>query len=851
MPRPTMIIKATELYYNKQDIDLLLKVDTTNENYPNDEEKFITTEEQTKLRNLLKGAKYDSIQDCYKKLVEFQKKSYGDVSFGRNYPKAKVVSAQGIWKPIRDVLFDDKVVGFDIINSQPSILLQLCKRYAPFDRFEFLEKYEAERDQVRRELMEFYNLPKSTIKDFMIRLCFGGSVQNIYKTYQLQPHVFLDGFYNDTTKIKTETCHLFPNFDKAEKVYRYRKENDLLKNEYSSQANSAIATYLQDIEGSIMLTVYEAFKNDLQVVSVIHDEICFVNDDYLRNNIESVMCRMENVVESKLDFKIKLHHELYKKDDEFVKRHLEFRRKLKEEPDDIRNGKILYELLKDKARYSKKQGKWLYDDRKGLWTCDECHFKQIVYKHANEFVQTKADKDGFIVEHHERDIGTMYRNIMEYFWTLVDNQEKLNSDHNRGFLLFKNGVLDCYNMEMLPFDQKYHFTRRINRDFDITKDYTEGMRLVKEKVFETAYTTGDGDTEKMDYFMEILAIALMEGGVDKKYLTMLGETNSGKGVLTAYLQNAFDEFVSTFNTSVLMVGQNSNLEDASKWRFLTKCYDTRIMIGNEISIQSDDTTDAFGHRKRTERPLNIDMIKTLVSGGDSVEARRMRENEISIVNKAFVLMLANDMPKTGADTAFANRSLVMNACRSSTLEDNFNDELFFKADPDIKQWIEKTDMCDALIVLMCDIYKKVKHNRTKTPEWVLATVKEYVKCEGSFQWVNENYDVYEGCVEKDFDAVKSTKQYYKVDWNKVGDHCVRADVMYNLYKDSGGTDSQTKFGTMLTKQGILPVQRKVKGSVVVYRVGVSIPRDDARPFDIDPDYDEMKRPTVFDLAFPR
>ena len=48
------------------------------------------------------------------------------------------------------------------------------------------------------------------------------------------------------------------------------------------------------------------------------------------------------------------------------------------------------------------------------------------------------------------------------------------------------------------------------------------------------------------------------------------------------------------------------------------------MIGNEISIQTEDQTNGYGRREKREKPMNIDMIKTLVSGGDSVEARRMR-----------------------------------------------------------------------------------------------------------------------------------------------------------------------------------------------------------------------------------
>ena len=828
MPRPTTTIKATELYFNKDDITTLLNVDTRREDYPKDEDLYMRTDELTKLRNIISGSKFDIEKNCYKKQVDFQKKKYGDISYGRLYSNKK--SIQSSWKPIRNLLFDKRVIGIDLVNSQPNVLLQLVKKYCPNEEVKFLQQYVEHRDTVRNNLINLYNLPKEIIKKIIISLCFGQNINEISKKYKIDPNEFLKGFYKDTTLIKTKLCHSFPKFDEAEKVFKYRKDNNLLE-DYKTIENSSIAMYLQNIEGDMMLTIYDTIKNDVKVATVIHDEICFEINEYVKNNKENLMCKMEETVKSKMGFTIVLQDSGYIKDKAFIDNHAEFKRQLKEEPDDVRNGRALYEILKDKTRESEEQGKWMYDDLKGLWTPQDKHFKRIVYRHAGIFVQTKTDKDGFVIEHHERDIGSMYRNIMEYFWTLVDNSDKLNSDKNRGFLLFKNGVLDCFNMEMLPFDPKYDFTKRINRDFDIDKDYTEDMAKVKQKIFETAYTTGDGNTEKMDYFMEILAVALMEGGVDKEYLTMIGETNSGKGVLTTFLQNAFDEFISTFNTSVLMVGQNSSLEDSSKWRFLTFCYDTRIMIGNEIAIQSDESNDAFGHKTRTERPLNANMIKMLVSGGDPIKARLMRENEITIKNKAFVLMLANDLPKTSGDKAYKNRTLVIKGSRSSTTEEGFDERLFFKADNDIKTWIEKADTCDALIALMCDTYKKVKYNRTKIPKWVLENVKEYVNCLCPLEWVKENYDVYKkGNTTEDFNAKKGSP-YYTVDWGKVGDYCVQSKIMYNLYTDAGGSDGSIKFGRKLTDNGIFLAQKNVKGNVGTYRVGVKLKKDDEKKDD--------------------
>ena len=833
MGQKTKNIHTTETYHNKDDIRKLLNVDTERDDYPRDHSQYLTTEEVNKLRGLLKGTKYISERDCYEKKVGFKKNKYGDTEYGRLI--ADKCSLQNAWKPVRECMFNGKVIGFDMVNSQPNILHQLCQKYAPNEEFPFLSRYVNARDEVRRELLEYYKVPMKTIKDIIICLCFGSNLKNLYVKHQLtSPNNFLDGFYKDTTKIKNETCHLFPYYDKSVSVYKFRKENGLLKNKNSTEQNSAIAMYLQNIEGDMMLTIYDAMKSneDLRVACVIHDEICFEYNDYVANNKAQIMCKMEEAVFDKLGFTIKLHEESYVKNNDFVKRHEAFE-KTEEEyediPDDIRNAQAFYEVMKDKVISTKLQGYFMYDETRGLWVFDQRDIKKIFYRYDYIFFSTKKNKDGKVVKNNWRMLGSMYNQIMEKFWAMFEYTEELEPEKNRGYLLFKNGVLDCYNFEMLPFDPKYNFTKCINRNFDATKDFTEDMKSIREKIFETAFTEGDGNTEKMDYFMEILSVALIEGGVDKHYLTMLGSTNSGKGVLTALLRKSFDEFVSTFNTSVLLQGENANLEDASKWRFLTKCYDTRIMIGNEIAVKSQDTTDAFGHKKRTEKGLNVEMLKMLVSGGDSIEARRLRENEITIVNRAFVLMLANDMPLTQADDAFQNRTLILEACRSSSTEDTFDKKEFFKADTGIKDWIMEVEIRDAFIALMCQVYKQKKRNRTKVPDWIKTTVSSYVKHNNAFGWIKENYDVYEGNIVKDFEAVKGNKTYYTVNWDKVGEYYVRADVMYNLYRDGGGLDSMPKFGAMLTKNNIFLTQRRVKGSIIAFRVGVARLKDDNGP----------------------
>jgi phage/plasmid-associated DNA primase len=823
MGRTTSSVIVKEIYSNKKDIDTLLKTDTEHKDYPSDYEKLMDTVEQNKLAKLIKGCTYSLGKDQYSRNVEFKKKTYNDVSLGRLYPHDKTPSIQTKWKQIRNVLFHNKVIGMDMVNSQPTALLQLCVKHFPNEKFENLEKLATNRDQVFVDLGKSHkNLTKKQMKTMCVSILFGQGLDAVKKKYCLKKKdKFIDGLIEETNRIKTDMVHKFPNGREALEAFEYAEN----KKDWSTKENFALAIVLQNFEGDVALLASKFLKNNypqVEITTIIHDEICVLANDFVINNIKDIMCKIQEYVKANLEMDIKLDDTLYTKEEGFIERHassVPFGGKT--EPDDVHNGKILFNLLKDSVCKSKETGKFMYDETLGIWVSDEEEFKGIVYKYQSKFQQRSVDDRGRVNKHFNRDIGSLYTNIMSQFWALVKTTKPLNSDNNRGFLLFNNGVLDCFNMKMLEFSPNYHFTKSINRDFDIEKDYSKEMENVKDQIFMTAYTTGNGDTTKLDYFMEILSIALMEGGVDKKYLTMLGETNSGKGVLTSLLKHSFGGFVSTFNTSVLMVGNNANLEDASKWRWLTKCYDSRLMIGNEVAIQSDDSTDSTGKRKNTERGMNIDMIKSLVSGGDAIEARRMRENEITITPKAFLMILANDMPKTSGDKAFANRTLIMNSERSSTVEENYNSELFFSSDPDIKQWIQTDDACDGFVALICSIYAKVKNNRSTTPDWVTQTVSEYVSSVDPYQWINENYDVYDGDMENDFDAVKSGA-YYTVNWGKVGSCKVPAKDMFDKYRDGGGKDSSTKFGKTLTIRGILNCKKNVGGKPITYRVGVSL-----------------------------
>lgn len=832
MPKQTSAIKIVEMYYNRSRLDPLIKADTENqESYPTDNDRFINTATQKQLKAMLSGSKKNRTSGVYCKTVSYEKKKYQQHRYGRLV--ASGGSIQHMWKFIRKLVFDDSVVGFDMTNSQPTIIQQLCQKHAPpSEKFNFLTAYCRNRDEIRRSVMDVYGCDADKVKNLFTRLCFGGTVRKWEEDHGLQspPNkgstAIIKGFENDVHAIMAGAPSWFPDFHIALECAGHIQKT-------TRSVQSAFALYLQNIEGDIMQVCYDTLvQNGFDVAAIIHDEIC-VKTAAIDFNTQELISILTQVVEKQHGFKVAFKIEDYttsSEDLEQLQAHQKHERTGKHEPDDIRNGKILYELLSEKCHSSSKSGQYLYDDETGLWVHDEANMKRIVYRYASEFKQTKMDNSTReIIECFDRDFGSMYKNIVTYFWTLVPpSSEALNVENNRGFLLFNNGVLDCFEFKMLPFAPEYHFTKKINRDFDTTIDMKDTMDQVLDQIFKTAYSKGDGDFKKMDYFLETLAIAVCEGGVDKQMLTMLGETNSGKGVLTKLLHNAFDQFISTFNTSILIQGVNANLEDASKWRFLIDCHDTRIMIGNEIPIDSEDQTNGFGRRERREKPLNVDMIKTLVSGGDSVKARRLRENEITIQNHAFVMLLANDMPKTTGDKAFVNRQLIMYADRSSTTNEDFDQTEFFKADKNIKTWIDTPNVRDAFVGIVCDYYARFKYNRSPKPDWVTAAVEENIVSTSSWDWVKDNYDVYPGDCLAAFNGEEdgSFKKRFRFDWNKVGEYVVPFDMLYKLYKDAGGKDSSTKFARMLGEHHIYSAVRKQRGRLVACRVGLAIVKDD-------------------------
>lgn len=209
--------------------------------------------------------------------------------------------------------------------------------------------------------------------------------------------------------------------------------------------------------------------------------------------------------------------------------------------------------------------------------------------------------------------------------TIIDDEfyNKL-LDNNKYYLPFIDGIYSfkenrLYTYEDLP---NIHFTYKINRKFPKfnQEDYDELMNRVIKPIYP--------NQDEALYNAHIKARALAGCFEDKKWYGYSGSRNSGKGVETKILKNSFGEYVMDFNAKCLIYNKFGNPDEAKALSWIVDKKDARIIISNEID--GDENT-----------VLNGAFIKTLASGGDSVEARKLYQDIVSFVPQFTMFLCYN------------------------------------------------------------------------------------------------------------------------------------------------------------------------------------------------------------------
>tara|TARA_R110000868_G_scaffold411538_1_gene705203 strand:+ start:91 stop:2409 length:2319 start_codon:yes stop_codon:yes gene_type:complete len=621
---------------------------------------------------LVKYCKYMKKNNYYKQQTYKHSKNK---TVGRVFVEGN--GLQRIWGMVRGVLCDGLLLDFDMINAHPTILQYICKTNNIM--CVNLDGYINNRKQI---LQEFVNCDNLTTND--AKMLFITSLN-----YDKQI---------TTVKIKNKQCKLkykfFLEFDKEIKQIHI-KLSQIFKTEYEYYSNEKLNPYGKFINN--MMCKYENEILDIAVDTLLNEcnlQVCVPMFDgcMIKNNVNiNINDVIEKLNGSSSIYNIKWSNKKHNID---LKIHLD---NLKTECDifsfDGENDKELCDFvidnILDKKIYNCNNEIWLYNNR--IWTNVNIEKQLIPILSKNDLIL-----QGNPVKNLKelKDIAKMielHAPINNEFDTLLHEDTIQKLCYNNGYYCFKTNSFIEYNNDNIPFT-----THIINRDYKpLEYDVNDiNIKFILDTILHPIFDidknnsveTNENNTANMWFFLNKISRMLAGHIVDKKWLLFLGNRNSGKGVIQEILQNAFTKYIGSFNSSCL-INKPSMGEDSKMSAWMLDFRFTRIMFGNEINMSNKQKISGI-------------LIKQLVSGGDTITARRNNKDAITVKIQSSIILNANDIPE--CDPADA-----METCEMLNMPIKFMDDDEYKRLTEIEKKMYKRGVKNLEIKNYCKTDKYI------------------------------------------------------------------------------------------------------------------------------------------------
>jgi phage/plasmid-associated DNA primase len=451
-------------------------------------------------------------------------------------------------------------------------------------------------------------------------------------------------------------------------------------------------------------------------------------------------------------------------------------------PLDKENGDTILEYFKGKI-FRTEKGLMIYNEESGIWCNSENDYYHLIMKIDlyNPF---------------NKNIMTLIKDALAYVNVVCPkNMIFGENDTQIGYLLFNNGVLDMKNYTMLPKDPKYHFVKKINRNFYVDNyDYNE----LKKRVFDVVFRDNQDGNMKKECFIRYLAYGIAGDYKIKKFLCGIGETNCGKGILNKLLRSSFEEYIGKFNAENILSGDNITDEKSFGW--LINIYNTRIAISSEMDSKKNK--------------ISCNKIKRIIGNGDFIRARNLFENSLEFINKSMLMILVNDIPHIDKkdDDAYIDRACYITFDKSSKLitDDDYDGDIHFEKDNSIEEYVNNIDTCNAFIKFICDEYRKPL---IKKPDIVQNDTQEITG--------NADVNIKKWLIEHGYKIHSDWKKWRIGNddrYENYGKYYVIFDELYNEYKLDNPI-SKNKFGRDLSKICGL-TRKRINNQTIIIRIGI-------------------------------
>lgn len=631
----------------------------------------------------------------------FQKSTPGQLGYGRYLGSRG--SLETLERAVRGSLCGQYYYDVDVVNCHPVIIPQMAKRYYNLD-MPHLNNYVENRQQYFDLMKEKFNYSDDETKEIIIKFLYGGACPSTIKLSNDWEEKMPSAFH-DIKKEMVQFTNKLMKDDNHKALYTYIKSLKK-KNEGGSLTSWIIQTEERKILDSLVhYLIIKAFFVDVLAYDGCQVRKCDdmpLTQEILDGAIETI--KKETGYDIKL--KIKPFTVLELDDDDE-----------KEEgvlPEDvIVDDKYACEVFIATMGNDiiKKGGViWIYNPSNGLWETGDSGILSAVLNHSNVLVFKQYDKDGNIKTFN---YGGSTKNIKQMLHQLdallqPTSSTEYSLEKSKGYILFKNGYYDMkeriFNHGFDDTCRSKFFTKRVIRDFIDTRN-EEVENLVNRVIFENPYNNPIVGS----YYKYIIARATGGHIEDKTWTSIIGNPNCGKGVISAILKYVFDEYVGFYNPNVLKFNTRDGTDEAKKLAWYVPLIGCRIALGNEIRLDG--------------KALDGNQMKTLSSGGDTLQLRNNFKDQIDVDMVSTFFTLLNDMPPVApCDKALKNRLKCIPHTKSFVNKPQSEcSEYEMESDPELKDKIKTADWINAFFWIIMDAY----HNPIAPPQEVIDESDEH------------------------------------------------------------------------------------------------------------------------------
>lgn len=648
---------------------------------------------------------YNPKNICHKYLTQYSK--YISIKYNKSskYPSKlgrwfckNGVGIQSMPRIIRHTICDGLYIDLDFKNAHPKILETLCLKHNI--KCDYLTNYIINRDVLLTEWGSLINYDKDEIKHIFLCALNGNTTKYIIPNW----NDILEEF-----KIIHKTISLLPEYDIILKEVEDKERTNI----YAKVVNRILC----QIENNCLQSLYKALdKKDLfqvviddtyyKVCSLIFDGIQIPLNEKTRAfcNDDNFKC-LSSIIENETGFYLDITHKPFD-----CKLSIPDNIEDDEDDEDIyvsNDGDAAEHIISKFSNYMINCNNIRYINYNNTWICDVDIIKSIMYGWIFKTTMKKATLTSF--EYYNRDktcINKCLEILYQNWCSFIPNNPTFISNmliNSKEYLPFMNGIYSMRERKLLNYDDvSVQFTQIIDRNYpEYNQEYYD---MLMEKIIIPILP----DEEERKYFIYCIARALAGKYEDKKWFINKGSRNSGKGVITKLLQNAFRKFVGTFNSGSLTRKLNENADDAKNLSWVVKKKDCRLLISNEVQ------EDAI---------LNGKMLKQLASGGDAILGRCNYQDEIEFIPQFTMMLQLNNL--RGVEPVDALESCEQFYCKSKFVSKDalIEGQPFLKLkDDNIKNLIEKPEIIDAFTIYVLNHFADFM----ETPDIVKCSTSDMI-----------------------------------------------------------------------------------------------------------------------------